>query len=374
VGGNNIARIKSSWRKRIIIRNYYETDFKKKALLVYIISPFREKNGFHHQNYLTAHCIADVLNVLEYKVDICDYGCNARIDYQQYNLVFGFGSCFDKSIVETNVRTKKIVFLTGAHFLFQNKMTMQMQQLFYEKYGCYCIEEARLANENGGVAGYFLADAAVQMGNEVNKGILSEYFRNPIYCIGNTVYDLPVRMLDFAPRNFIFVVGSGVVHKGLPMVLEYFKQRQDLKLTIFMHHISSTIRKLFNQHLFDLPNITTFVGKTMVSEEMHDAVKQSTFAINMSCSEAVCGSTIQLMSYGVIPIVTKYDNIDLESKGILIDGFDESNLDNAIKNAISLSDEDILIKRKKCQDYVKEKHNSVVFKRDLTQYIMDIMK
>ena len=112
----------------------------------------------------------------------------------------------------------------------------------------------------------------------------------------------------------------------------------------------------------------------MASKEMLTAISKATFALSMSCSEGITGSVIQLMSNGLVPIITKYDNIDHLGKGFIINKLTIQELDATIQHALSTPIEKIEQMSLCCSQYIMEEHTSKVFKQKLSQHLSGITR
>src|SRR6476660_4324137 len=81
-----------------LIVNYYRTNYSKNVLISYITYPFKNDCNYYHQNYFTAHLIAESFSGRGYNVDIIDFNDElSLLDYNKYSIVFGFGHNLENS-------------------------------------------------------------------------------------------------------------------------------------------------------------------------------------------------------------------------------------------------------------------------------------
>ena len=131
------------------IINFYNTDYDRHALISYITSPFREKNNFMHQNYVTSHIISESFSELGYNVDVVDYNDSSlNISYEKYSVIFGFGSNFEKSFYSSKRNISRVHFITGVHEALQNAMSLESVRDFYAISGIWLPNEAKVLREN----------------------------------------------------------------------------------------------------------------------------------------------------------------------------------------------------------------------------------
>ena len=104
----------------MLLRKILGEKNKHRVLICYITSPFLMDKVFHTNNQ-ELRVLAQVLDYLEYDVDVVDHDSEDYIDYTQYDCIIGFGECFEKSFGCTNRNIKRIYYATGAHWAHQNK-------------------------------------------------------------------------------------------------------------------------------------------------------------------------------------------------------------------------------------------------------------
>jgi hypothetical protein len=119
----------------IFLKNIYHTHDSKRCLILYIIGPFFEKSNTH-TNQQIAIAIAQTFHNKGYKVDVVQYNSKLKLDFDKYDVVFGFGKQFDDFLAddrrhpyESKIRT--IALLTGASPYYSN--LAELNRLAYVK-------------------------------------------------------------------------------------------------------------------------------------------------------------------------------------------------------------------------------------------------
>ncbi|MEM7111597.1 MAG: hypothetical protein AAF614_04145, partial [Chloroflexota bacterium] len=94
--------------------------------------------------------------------------------------------------------------------------------------------------------------------------------------------------------------------------------------------------------LFESPNIHYAGFIQMRSPEFLELVKKCSWVILPTCAEGQPGSVIECMAHGLVPILPREANIDLESWGIEIDSFDVQHLRDLIIEVSNYSEQDYI--------------------------------
>ena len=106
----------------------------KKVLISYIKSPFYSSTKkIFHSNYLESKIISESFIDLGFSVEVVDYRCKRKINFEQYDLIFGFGYPFHDSLATTKL--KKICYLTGSNPNFSNLREAERIREFKNEYG-----------------------------------------------------------------------------------------------------------------------------------------------------------------------------------------------------------------------------------------------
>ena len=142
---NKLFKLEQNEIPSIFIKNLYQTEFKKTVLISYITSPFISENNFTHQNHITSHIVAKSYFELGFNVDIVDFfEGNIKIEYANYDTIFGFGFNFEQSFYNLTIPIHRILFVTGAHEVFQNAMSLKSVEDFQKMSGMFIVKESKV--------------------------------------------------------------------------------------------------------------------------------------------------------------------------------------------------------------------------------------
>jgi hypothetical protein len=373
-----LKKIYEFYRKRKKIENYFKTQHSKNALLSYITHPFTKGQYFSHTNYFEAMSHAKILNELGYNVDIVDYEYQGKIDFSRYDLLVGFGDAFNQYFESgINKKITTIYYGTGMHVCHQNHATLKRLRDVYLKKGIWLGKSIRYVEKCWTYQTY-LVDAMIVLGNKVSIESYKKFYNGRIFNIQapfNKVIDAyELLKKSKNAKSFLWFGSSGLIHKGLDLLLDFFSKRRDLRL-----HICGPIEnepdfeKIYYKELYETSNIITHGFVDIRSEKFKKILEDCSFLIFPSCSEGGGASVITVIGNGgLIPIITKETTISTGYE-IWIEDFTVEAIEKAVNRALSLTDEEILQLRKRNLEYVLQNHTTDVYYQKLKETYIDIL-
>ncbi len=145
---------------------------------------------------------------------------------------------------------------------------------------------------------------------------------------GKPVYRIPLSSAaefpwndnkDFrrAARRFMWLGSSGMVHKGLDLVLEAFADMPELELVVCGPASGeSDFENLYRRELYDTPNIRTLGWTDVTSPRFASIIGGASAMVYPSCSEGSAGSVIVGLHAGLIPIISRETGVDVQDFGV----------------------------------------------------------
>lgn len=363
------------------IKNYFKTNFKENALISYITSPF--KNGIHlrHTNQAEALEIAKVFDELGYNVDIVDYRYEGKLDYDKYSVIFGFGEPLIKSFYNRNHKILTIYYGTGMHIIHQNHTTLKRIEEVYKKKGMWLLESGRIVDKAWSVQ-TSLVDNIITLGNGEVVNSYKRYFSRKIYNIPISYYKifdhveiLKNKNFREAKNHFLWFGSSGLIHKGLDLLLEVFKELPNLYL-----HVCGPLnnepkfKDTYYEELYNTKNIYTYGYQNIQSKSFKDIISKCAFIIFPSCSEGEPSSVINVMIYGLIPIVTNTAGIRIKDFGIEIKELTHESIKESVIKAVNLSEDEIEKRSMKCANDTIYNHSIEKYSYELKKALINILE
>ncbi len=375
------VKIKTYFVLNIIMKNIFHTQYNKKCLILYIITPFFYQSDTHTNQQMAIE-IAKTFQNKGYNVDVAQYNTKRKINFQKYDLVFGFGEQFDKLLIndlgKTNgYKPQTIAILTGASPYYSNVAELNRLAYFKERNNATLMLR-RQVHESAGLMNLEALQkvtAAICTGNlwTVNTW---KYMVNNIYHITSTGFDIVKlpdidRNLEIAKKNFLWFSGAGMLHKGLDLCIEAFRENADLNLYIAGTKDSDFYE--FYEEDFKRENIHYCGFINVESEEYKELCENCMFCIFPSCSEGMATSVLTTMFSGMIPVVTKEAGVDIQDWGIKIEEIDVGYLTELIKHISEMEDDDLEIREEKAYQYAMANHTIDKFCIDLSDILDSVL-
>jgi glycosyltransferase involved in cell wall biosynthesis len=341
------------YRDNELIKNYFNTSHNKYALLSYITTPFKEES-LTHTNFFEAKSWAKILSDLGYNVDVINYNRLKMVNLSKYDCICGFGNVFQQYF-ESGIK-KPVVTIhygTGMHVCHSNHASLKRVKDVFNKKGVWLGKSARFV-EKTWTHQTALVDGIISLGNIECKKSYEKYYNGNIYSVPapffNTVDASRIiknRSVD-ANKNFLWFGSSGLVHKGLDLCLDYFKNKPNLNLHICGDIYSEPdFIELYKKELFELDNIKVHGFVDITSDNFKSILEACSFCVFPSCSEGGSPSVLTVVGNGaLIPIITKETTISTGYE-IIINALSLEEIASSIDYACSLSNEDIINLQKK---------------------------
>ena len=368
---NLLRKVKRFLRDDRILKNIFKTSFQKSILISYTVLPFFNKKETHTNN-AESRVIARIFNALNYNVDVIHYTNQKKLDYSKYDLIFGFGESFENSFIDKDI--KRIYYATGAHVCHQNYAEIKRIEEVNIKYNSTLLPK-RLVPWNWSKS-TSLSDALVVIGNEWTKSTYTEYTNRDVYSINataliNSGVESINRDIEKTKKSFLWFGSSGLVHKGLDLCLEFFRENKNLTLHV-CGPMEDDFKKVFHDY-FEEENIIFHDFTDVKSKIFIDIVSQCSFSILPTCSEGQATSLLTTMGAGLIPISTIYSGVDVDKYGFLIKELDMQAMNCTLLEVSQLNNEEILHKSISNLEYINNSHNLISFEKELTTLIVKIL-
>lgn len=328
-----INRLKMKVKKNRILLNFYElcfqkdiinlfdSKFNKKVLFSYSTYHFNKKNYLSHSNYQESNAIAAIFDENGFRVDVVNNNRLTKLDISSYDVVFGEGLPLYQAISLHN-SPKTIYYGTGSHPFHCTEQSYKRLISFYHKYSFMALSSLRTSDTRWGLAAS-MADAVICIGNDVTKRTFTARGATHVYTVDPTYHPRPdaktighSKNFDECRKSMLWFGSYGLLHKGLDLAVEAFKNHPDWTLHICGY---TPAEKEFLDTL-ELPSNAIVHGFINVFDDEFKALaSQCGFVILPSCSEGTATAVITAVGNGaMIPIVTKECGYDVGSSGYII--------------------------------------------------------
>lgn len=370
-------------RKRRL-NNVLNSQSSKKVLLSYIQQPFIMRQfglvSFKHTNFNEAVVIAEIFEALNYQVDVVDYNFYGKIDYSQYDVIFGFGESFQESFSASN-QPIRIFYGTGMNVNVQNANAMLRLYDFYKRHAIWLPSSVRYIPKQWALQ-YSFSDSILALGNQDCVDSYERYsLKSKVYQIPSFYYqkhDAAFIIEERSKNNFrdyLWFGSSGAIHKGLDLVLDYFINN-DTEQTL---HVCGLIEqehdfwKTYKDLILSRSNIQYHGFIDIESDSFYEILLKCAFVIYPSCSEGGSPSVLNCVGNGgLLPIITRETTIDVD-ESIIIDSFSESSVIRAISKANCLTQEELMEKQILALESVQSVYTFENYKRAMKKAINETL-
>lgn len=353
-----------------------ETRSDKNVLLSYITHPFkveRESHKFYsHTNMWECQQIAKTWVKHGYNVDVIDWDNKSFLPKKEYSVFIDIHSNMERLAPILGDNCKKILHITGAHWQFQNHAEMERLSDLKSRRGIE-LNPRRQVPPSLGIE---YADCATILGNVFTQGTF-EYSGKPLYPIplSTTVqYPYYEKNFDKIKKNFLWFGSSGMVHKGLDIVLDAFSELPDYHLTICGPvNREADFDKAYFKELYQSQNIRSFGFIDVKSDRFQDIIKNTNALIYPSCSEGQAGSVVTCLHAGLIPIVSYESGVDVDDFGIILH---KSSVDEVVESIKILSqkpNEELRRMSKSAWLYAQAHHTREKFAESYNAFVDNIV-
>jgi len=270
------------------------------------------------------------------------------------------------------------------HICSQNHNSLSRIKEVYVKKKRWLPESGRIVDKAWSIQ-TTLVDAIITLGNEEVLNSYKLFFEGEIYNTPVTYYSVIeakkvediINTKDYknAKYHFLWFGSSGLIHKGLDLLLEYFYQHPDLHL-----HICGPIdnepgfQGIYHEELYNTPNIHTYGFIDITSNLFRDLIEKCLFAIFPSCTEGEPSSIVNLMANGIIPVVTKNAGIRIKDFGYLIPSIDIDSIHETVSIALNTEESNLRLRSIKCFEDTRKSHSIEAYYTELKGHLEHILK
>ncbi len=285
-----------------IVRDALGSGHPQRALVLYTVYPFRvREHRFPHQNVWQVGELAYALDELGLAVDVVEHDEGRRgLLRPPYALVVDLHprapALYDGSLAPGG---RRIAYITGKNPEFGNAAERQRLDDLARRRGVRLVPRRQVPlfprqRIEGCDAFFYFGDRATL---ETYRG-----FRlPPTYRLPNNGYDdvAPTAPDRRDPRRFLFLGGTGQVHKGLDLLLELFATAPELELVVcspvaaerdFARAYAAELRR---------PNVRVLGAVDVRSPRFREVQAGCGTMLLPSCSEGESGSVTVALSYGL---------------------------------------------------------------------------
>lgn len=354
-----------------------ETKSQGNVLLSYILEPFLLKPGepipHSHTNYWESLQIAKTFLDLGYCVDAIDYRNKTFIPEKNYLFFIDVRHNLERLAPLLNKDCVKIMHIDLCHILYNNAAESRRLLELQQRKGV-TLRPRRFEIPNLAIE---YADCATVLGNEFTISTFL-YAKKPIYRVPISspfVYPWPeTKDFETCRRNYLWFGGSGLVRKGLDLVLDAFAEMPDYHLYVCGPiQQEKDFENAYYKELYQTPNIHTIGWVDIESSNFIEIINNCIGLIYPSCAEGQAGSVVTCMHAGLIPIISYESGVDVHDFGVILDDCSVETIKKTIHDISLLPSEKLKSMSRKAWEYARANHTRDSFAKKYGMTIQNII-
>ncbi len=380
---NLIIKFQIKFFKKKILKNLYKTNFKFNALIYFktdiFFSNLISKINTHTNNK-EIKAICETLRDMNYNVFLIDRDAKIEeiddLKNEDFEIFIsnasGNSARFHDYIIDNFSIKKKIFYASGPEPKFSNELVSERYQSFDKRHNCVSVRR-RLVDIKKNIDRLKKIDGIFYIGNDFSKSSYEKY-RKPLFqllpIIDNKFSLTEKEIKNKKKNNIVYVGGTGLICKGLDIVIDAFLDLPDFKLDIFGPEDENDFWNIYKNkikgkniffHGFVSPNRFLF----------RNIVKRATYHVNCPAAEGMATSILLTNTFGVIPVVSTSSGIDIENFGYEINN-EKNSIINKFNELKNVSEEKTLIRIISTLKH-SEKFSLSLYKKYLSASIYDLL-
>lgn len=350
---------------------------KGKVLLSYRTGPFllNDADSIPNDHVLYWECYQMARAFLNrgYRVDVIDWLDDQFVPEKKYAFFIDIYLNLERIGKLLNDDCVKILHIVRAHWIYHNRAEYKRLLALRERKGAVLKPRRQMgtsyAIEN--------ADYATILGNGFALSTY-DYAQKPIYSLPISTcatYPWPEdKDFENCKKSFLWFGSVGLVHKGLDLILDVFKEMPDCSLTV-CGSISKEkdFIQLYHEELYETPNIHLHGWVDVNSNEFTDIASSCIALLFPSCSEGQSAAVVQCMHAGLLPIVSRQSGFDVQDFGITLENCSIEEIKDAIRFVSNLPTEKLREMARNTWKYARTHHTKERFTEKYNQVIDKII-
>jgi glycosyltransferase involved in cell wall biosynthesis len=348
------------------------------VLLAYILEPFQRQLGntvsTSHTHYRESVLIAEAWRKHGYSVDVIDYRNHEFIPQKRYDFFVSARTHLETIAARLSPDCVKIAHLDTSHYATNNYATYTRLLDLQHRRGLSLPGSARFVEPNLAIEN---AHYGVVLGNEVTAATY-RYANKPLFTINVPAavnIEFPLTKDFSAYRNYFLWFGSsGMVHKGLDLVLEAFAVMPEMHLTICGPvSAEKDFQKLYRKELYETANIRTVGWVDVSGSEFARIAQQCVGVVYPSCAEGQAGSVVTCLCAGLLPIVSRETGILVGDFGAVLENASVEEICRAVRTLASLPPTELAARATRVWEHAVSCHSQGSYLRDYGRIIHEII-
>ena len=356
-----------------------------RVLFSYLENPLRwseDHRGFGgHTNQWESREIVRIFTDLGYQVDAINWSDQEFVPQQSYNVCFDISTNLQRLAPFLDRSAVKILHRTTSDPYYQNRAELARVSALETRRNANYEPKRHIAFPDLEYKSMQVADVCSLKGNDHTLRTYPQEFRHKIKLLQISGCSLPDDLKkdsDLVPRKreFLWFFGSGVVHKGLDLLLEVFSKRSEFTLNIVGKvDREPDFMNIYHHELTELPNIRMHGPMRTDSRRFRDIIKDVFCFIAPSCSEGLSPAVVTCMQIGLYPLISCNTGITLPpDAGRYLTECTIPEIENAITEVIRMTASDLQSEIMKSQSYTLRELSRARFREKMENFLLHALR
>jgi glycosyltransferase involved in cell wall biosynthesis len=348
-----------------------------RVLLCHSLLPFLLAEGdplmYRHTGHWRGLQMAKTFVELNYSVDVIDLHNQAFIPKESYSCFVDFYVKLERIAPLINTDCLRIRHIETAHWLFQNAAEYERLGKLKERRGA-CLKPRRQLIPHWGIQH---SDCGVIQGNDFTCSTYG-FANKSLYRVptpASLVFEWPQEKdWEACRKNFLWFGGSGLVHKGLDLTLEAFKEMPDYHLTVCGPIESEEdFRQAYYKELFQTPNIETVGWVDIRSQRFGEIVNNCIALVHPTCSEGQSGAVVTCLQASMIPVISYQTGVDVNDFGFIMKDCSVERIKDSVRMIADLPAQELKERARKAWEFARANHTREKFAEEYRKAVVDII-
>ena len=364
-------------RRKRVVSLAPEGGQKGNVLLSYITKPFTLKPDDRwwgvHSNMWECKEIATTWLEAGYAVDVIDYRDSNFVPRKKYDVLIDIHDNLERLAPLVGKDCLKILHATGSHWRFQNEAEQRRLNALRERR--HVVLQARRTVPPS--RGPETADFVTLLGNDATESTFA-YAGKPIYKLK---VSSPVaypwddgKDFESCGKRFLWLGGSGLVLKGLDIVLEAFAGMPELQLTVCgPTDKERDFADAYHKELFETKNIRTIGWVDQHGDQFRQILHETGALVYPSASEGQSTSVVVCLHAGLVPVVSAQSGVDVPGFGRVLTECSVDEVRREARAVAGLNPKDFETMSRSAWEYARQNHTRESFSREYRKVVSDIL-
>lgn len=332
--------------------------------------PFSNAHSHDWESYQIAQTFLD----MGYYVDVISYLNRWFVPEKSYDIFVAARTNFDRISSLLNNNCIKVVHLDCAHWVFNNQAVYARLFNVQQRRGI-TLDSAKFIEQNWAIEN---ADCATVLGNRFTMDTYSyagkRMFHVPVSV--PVVYDWPEsKDFNVSRCNFLWFGSSGLVHKGLDLVLEAFSEMPELNLTVCGPiDEDERFKTAYAKELYETGNIHTHGWVDVASKDFIDITGKCIALVYPSCAEGGGSSALTCMHTGLIPVLSHEASVDTGGSGVILQSINKEEIKKEVRRISRMTAEQCERNARSAWEFARKHHTREIFANAYKDTIEEILR